>query len=75
VVGDVDVFFLCHTFLVFFGGVGGVGTGSSDLGLMISKSSYMVSVIKAGISLSSSDGSIGGSWISQSSQAGLDGGS
>jgi hypothetical protein len=75
VVGDVDVFFLRHTFLVFFGGVGGVGIGSSDEGLMISKSSHMVSVIKAGIFLSFPVGSVGGSWISQSSQAGLDGGS
>jgi len=29
---DDVLFFLCHTFLVFFGGVGGAGTGSSDVG-------------------------------------------
>jgi len=72
VVVDVDVFFLRHTFLVFFGGVSGVGAGSSDVGMRISKSSHTVSVIKAGIFLSSSAGSAGGSWISQSSQIGLD---
>ena len=27
---DDVLFFLRHTFLVFFGGVGGVGTGSSN---------------------------------------------
>ena len=33
VVAGVDVFFfLRHTFLVFFGGVGGAGTESSDVG-------------------------------------------
>ena len=42
VVVDIDVFFLRHTFLVFFGGVGGVGAGSSDVGLRISKSSHAV---------------------------------
>ena len=29
---DDVLFFLRHTFLVFFGGVGGAGTGSSDVG-------------------------------------------
>ena len=29
---DDVLFFLRHTFLVFFGGVGAVGTGSSDVG-------------------------------------------
>jgi len=39
VVVDIDVFFLRHTFLVCFGGVGGVGDGSLVVGLWTSKSS------------------------------------
>ena len=33
IVEDVDVFFLLHIFLIFFGVVGGMEDGSSDLGI------------------------------------------
>ena len=59
--GDDVFFFLRHTFLVFFDGVGGAGIGSSGVELTISKSSYTMLVMKSGTFLSSSASSIEGS--------------
>jgi len=50
VVAGVDIFFFLHdTLLVFFGGVGGAGAGTSCVGYMISRSSHTVLVMKSGI--------------------------
>ena len=60
VAGDDIFLFLRHTLLVFFGSVGGAGTGSSDVGWTISRSSHTVLVMKSEIFWSSSAGSVGG---------------